>query len=57
MREIDYIEVSRKAHELGVMHGRAAVQYAERLAREARAKGNGDEFSFWNAVAASLRPR
>jgi hypothetical protein len=57
MREIDDIEVSRKAHELGVMHGRAAVQYAERLAREARAKGNGTEFSFWNAVAASLRPR
>ena len=52
-----WIEVARTAHELGEVHGVSAVSYAERQAEKALASGKSDEKTFWEAVAASLRPR
>jgi hypothetical protein len=53
----DFVEVSRKAHELSVAHGRNAAKYALKLAAEALAEGKVDEFEFWKSVASSLTPR
>jgi len=54
---VDYIEVSRAAHELGERHGRDAHLYAERYAQQASSQGNVEERAFWQAVARSLTPR
>ncbi len=55
--KLDYIEVSRAAHELGGRHGRDAHLYAERYAQLASSQGNAEEYAFWHAVAQSLMPR
>lgn len=55
--KIDYVEVSRAAHELGERHGRDAHLYAERYAKQASGQGNAEEHAFWHAVARSLTPR
>jgi hypothetical protein len=57
MSEIDFVDVSRKAHELAAIHGRNAAGYADRVAQEALNEGEADEHAFWKAVANSLRPR
>jgi hypothetical protein len=54
---VDYVEVSRTAHQLSKDHGRNAAQYAAKLAREALAEGKSGEAEFWEAVAAALTPR
>jgi hypothetical protein len=54
---VDYIGVSRAAHELGERHGRDAHLYAERYAQQASSQGNVEERAFWQAVARSLTPR
>jgi hypothetical protein len=53
----DYIEVSRKAHELRHSHGWNAHKYAAKLAAEALAEGKTEECEFWKAVEATLKPR
>jgi hypothetical protein len=53
----DYVEVERKAHELAQTHGRTAYVYAEKQSKRALAVGETNEYTFWKAVAASLRPR
>jgi hypothetical protein len=55
--KLDYIEVSRAAHELGERHGREAHLYAARYAQEASSQGSAEEHAFWHAVAQSLMPR
>lgn len=57
MATVDYIKVGRTAHELGQRHGRDAHEYATKLAAEALAEGNDEEYEFWRAVELSLRPR
>jgi len=58
MGKIDYVEVSRAAHELGARHGaNVAGPYAMQLAEQARVRGDMDEQAFWEAVAQSLKPR
>ena len=57
MSVVDYVEVSRKAHQLALDHGHNAYQYAARLACEANAEGKMDEEAFWKAVSAALAPR
>ena len=54
---IDWIEVSRVAHQVGTDHGRNGYRFAERLAIEANAESRLDDRDFWEAVAAALRPR
>jgi hypothetical protein len=53
----DPIEVGRKAYELERSHGRTAHVYAARLATEALAEGQTEEYDFWTAVAGALTPR
>jgi hypothetical protein len=55
--EIDYIEVSRTAHQLAADHGHGAHVYAAKLAKEAAAEGKTLEAEFWQAVCEALRPR
>ena len=56
MSEPDYIEVSRKAHELMATHGAFnAFAYAER--QQALAAAQPEEHAFWKAVADSLKQR
>jgi hypothetical protein len=57
MGKPDYIEVSRKAHELSAAHGWNAHNYAAKLNAEAKAEGRNEEHDFWEAVRCSLRPR
>lgn len=57
MSGVDYVEVSRRAHQLATDHGRNAYGHATRLSHEAEATGKLDEAAFWKAVAAALRPR
>jgi len=62
MGKIDYVEVSRAAHELGARHGaNAAGPYAMQLAEQARVRGDMDEQAFWEGcrpvAKASVRPR
>jgi hypothetical protein len=54
---VDYVEVGRTAHELESRMGWHAHVHAGKLAAEALAAGNRDEYEFWNAVEASLKPR
>jgi hypothetical protein len=53
----DFVEVSRKAHELSQSHGRNAYLYAGKLAAAALAEDNAEEHDFWKSVAAALVPR
>jgi hypothetical protein len=53
----DFIEVSRKAHELNGSHGRNAPAYAAKLAAAALAEGETDEHEFWKRVEAALMLR
>jgi len=57
MSMIDYVEVSRTAHQLALDHGHNAYLYAAKLAREANAEGKTDEAEFWSRVSAALTPR
>ena len=54
---VDYIEVSRKAHELLHRHGRNAHLHAAKLAAEALAEDNDEEHEFWRAVELMVKPR
>lgn len=53
----DYVEVSRKAHELEHSHGHNAHLYAAKLAAEALEEGMTEESEFWKAVEEALKPR
>jgi hypothetical protein len=55
--ETDYIEVSRKAHELSHSHGWNAHIYATKLAAAALKEGQMEEHDFWKRVEAALTPR
>ncbi len=57
MTETDYMEVSRKAHELGHSHGWNAHIYAAKLAVAALREGQLEEHDFWKRVEAALTPR
>ena len=57
LSEEDWVEVSRKAHELGGSHGLNAVHFAVRMAEKALANGDPKEHEFWKAAEASLTPR
>jgi hypothetical protein len=57
MSEVDYVEVSRTAHQLALDHGHNAYLHAAKLAREANVEGKTNEAEFWKAVSAALTPR
>jgi hypothetical protein len=57
MSPVDYVKVSRTAHQLAADHGPNAYLYAAKLAREAEAEGKLDEAAFWEAVSGALTPR
>jgi hypothetical protein len=57
MSAVDYVEVSRTAHQLVLDHGPTAYLYAAKLASKANTEGKPDEADFWNAVSAALTPR
>jgi hypothetical protein len=54
---IDFTEVGRQAHELGLRHGRDAHYFAAKLALQAQSNGRTDEHAFWKAVERTLTPR
>lgn len=54
---IDWVEVSREAHELTLRHGRAAHILAARLADKAESTDDVNAAQFWRAVARSLTQR
>ncbi|KHK57769.1 hypothetical protein PI87_04820 [Ralstonia sp. A12] len=54
---VDWIEVSRVAHQVEADHGRNGYLFAKQLATEAKEDARLDEGDFWEAVAAALRPR
>ena len=54
---IDWVEVSRTAHQVELDHGRIGYLYAERLSLEAMNDSCQKEAGFWAEVAAALRPR
>ncbi|MBC6981386.1 hypothetical protein [Caulobacter sp. 17J80-11] len=56
-RELFYVEVDRRAHELEASHGRTAWSYAVCMAEKAMEDGKPDEHRCWKAVAAALQPR
>lgn len=57
MAIVDYIEVGRTAHELLHRHGWNAHEFAAKLAAEALAEGNDEEYEFWRAVEIAVTPR
>jgi len=57
MNEVDYVEVSRVAHQLVADHGSNAYLFAAKLATEAESSGRADEAAFWGAVSAAVTPR
>lgn len=57
LTDIDFIEVGRRAYELGAMCGPSSLTYAVTLARRALANGSRDEFEFWRSVMMALTPR
>ena len=57
MSEVDYVEVSRTAHQLALDHGHNAYLQAAKWAREANVEGKTNEAEFWKAVSAALTPR
>jgi hypothetical protein len=54
---VDWIEVSRAAHQLQLDHGQRAHVHAARLAAESERNGATEDAEFWHAVSASLEPR
>ena len=54
---VDWVEVSRAAHQLGLDHGHNAHFYAAKLAEQAAQRGDNGDAEFWRAVSASLVPR
>lgn len=54
---VDWIEVSREAHELALRHGRTAHIDAARLAEKAQSAGDVKTAQFWRAVSRSLTSR
>lgn len=54
---VDWIEVSRKAHEFALRHGRTAHIDAARLAEKAESAGDVKASQFWRAVSRSLTSR
>jgi hypothetical protein len=56
-RQLDYIQVGRKAHELSAAHGLRAYQYAAKLATQALVEGDTEGHEFWKHVEAALTPR
>jgi hypothetical protein len=57
MSGVDYLEVSRTAHQVVADHGPNAHGHAARLSQEAGAARKLDEAALRKAVAAALRPR
>jgi hypothetical protein len=53
----DWIQVSRKAHELVASHGQRAHLHAAELAAQALAEGDAEAHQFWKNVEAALKPR
>jgi hypothetical protein len=54
---VDWIVVSREAHELALRHGRTAHIDAARLADKAESAGDVKAARFWRAVSRSLMSR
>jgi len=54
---LDFVEVSREAHQLAESLGTRAHFSALRLAEKADANGELDAAKFWRAVYGTLRPR
>ena len=54
--DVDFFEVDRQAHQLGLSHGRDAWKYAHRWANNASEEGKLEEAAFWQAVEAALKP-
>jgi hypothetical protein len=54
---VDWIEVSREAHEISMRHGRTAHIYAAMLAEKAQSAGDIKTAQFWQAVSRSLTSR
>jgi len=54
---VDWVEVSREAHELTLRHGHNAHNFAAGLAKKAGAVGDLEGARFWEAVSSSLAPR
>lgn len=54
---VDWIKVSRVAHQIELDHERNGYLDAERRAIDAAAKGFIEESEFWRAVASAIRPR
>ncbi|WP_152601665.1 MULTISPECIES: hypothetical protein [Burkholderia] len=54
---LDWVEVSREAHELALRHGRAAHIFAAGLADKAESTDDFKAAQFWRAVSRSLAPR
>lgn len=54
---VDWIEVSRVAHQVEAEHGRNGYLFAERLAPEAKEESRLDDGDFWETAVAALRPR
>ncbi len=52
-----YRKVRQAAFEVQSRHHGDAHLYAASLAEEAKSAGDGDDYRFWSAVAASLTPR
>jgi hypothetical protein len=57
MAQIDNIQVGRIAHELTDRYGWNAHKYAANVAVQALTDGQAEEFEFWSAVEAALKPR
>jgi hypothetical protein len=55
--EIDWIEVTRIAHQLEIDHGRNASSYAKKLAEKAEQEGSKANAKLWSAVSVSLKVR
>jgi len=47
MSGVDYVQVSRTAHQLAADHGPTAYEHAARSFQEAEAAGKLDEAAFW----------
>ena len=54
---LDFVEVSREAHQLAASLGNRAHFSALHLAEKAEANGEMDAAKFWRAVYGTLQPR
>ena len=57
MIDVDFVEVDRQAHQLGLSYGWDAWKYAHRWANDASQEGKLEEAAFWQAVEGALKPR